>query len=164
MATLTTTIEAIRDGQIALIRALAPTSHAKHGFEVAEDMVDFRKWARKQTQAAFRKFTVEERTDYPPPEVSNTQVEFLTSELLVSVAYPKKFSRFGPDNMRDLSDVADSDFHQIDSAIGHRAAANYVSGQCSAVRSSKILEEGAPEDPVSLLQIRYTVTFYRGFP
>lgn len=153
----TTTIKLIRDQQSTLIEALTPTSLSGQLFREHERRDDFREWAEETPGAALRKFYIEDVGDYAPPLSSNSDDEELITTIEVLVAYPKD-SRYGAGERRTMNDVMREDMHQIDTAIGHRGTANYVSGQNAAVAQNKETEEG---ELVDFLVLSYEVNFRR---
>ncbi len=165
MPTLTTTSELIRDGMIATIAALTPSRKVGNLYRVAQDETEFRLWCSKHVPDCFRRFTVSDVTEYQLPLVSNLAVEFLEAELVITVAYPKKANAiWGQQNMRDAESLVDLDMHQIDSALAHRGAANYVSGQCATEsKAGKRLDKGGEDIPVMFLSMRFIANFYRSF-
>lgn len=156
----TTTFEAIRDLQKQAIEALTPATHASVTFLAARDERDFREWASANPAAAFRRFTIVNAFDYQAPEVDNHDVVFERMAEQVVVAYPSAGGRYGAENRRDLHDLIDADWRQIDRAIGPygQNLGNWVDGQSLCVRTSvDVLED---EDMFFML-LTYEVGFYR---
>ena len=156
----TTTFEAIRDLQKQAIQALTPAAHAAIKFDAARDERDFREWAKANPAAAFRRFTLTNAFDYQAPEVDNHDVVFERMAEKVEVAYPTGGGRYGAENRRDLLDLIDADWRQIDRTIGPygQNLGNWVDGQSLCVRTNvDVLEDG----DIFFLLLTYEVGFYR---
>jgi hypothetical protein len=156
----TTTFEAIRDKQIQVVEALTPTAHSGVKFEAARDEQDFREWASSHRAAAFRRFTIVNAFDYQAPEVDTHDVVFERMTAQVVVAYPVGGGRYGAENRRDMRDLIDTDFRQIDRALGPygQNLGNWVDGQSLCLRTSVDVSE---DGDIFFLLLNYEIGFYR---
>ena len=145
----TTTYEALRDAQIAAIKAIAPAALPGRRFLVNLAERDFRAWADKQPQTALRWFTVKDLFDDEPVEASNLDFEPRNGRGEIVVAYPRKFD-YGPDNMRDMNDVIRRDRIAIVNAAGYRGHANFT--DATVYDTTSRTEEG---DAVVFLVLEY---------
>ena len=155
----TTTISAIRIGQAALIRALSPSSQSTRKFVEYEQREDFQLWAEANPTSALRRFSIEDDATYETPLGSDTDSEEIETQMTVTIAYPHD-TRYGSGKPQDQRDVMREDLHQIDTAIGHRGSAGYVSGQRAAVADAKEFDDG---DGVDFLRLTYQINFRRAF-
>ena len=129
---MTTTLDAIRDEQIAVLQALTPKALASVKFRTALDELDFRTWAQAESLAAFRRFTIEDNYTYDAPEIHGGDVVFRRPLVDVIVAYPRDY-RYGGTNRRGMRDVMDQDREQIDYAIGVWGTGNMTDSSASLV-------------------------------
>ena len=155
---MTTTLTTIRNAQSALIAALEPSLLSSRKFRARSES-DLAEWAEKNPSAALRVFTIDDESSYEPPLSSNNDSEQVIANLVVRVSYPRD-QRYGLSNENSMRDMMREDMHQIDTAIGHRGAVGYVSGQNSSLAESKDIEEG---DTVDFLIMTYEVIFRRAF-
>lgn len=159
---MTTTAANIRDRIIALIEALTPTSIAGTRFTKYrnEGGANFRGWAVGAGKAsAWRRFQVRDDGSYEPPVVSNTDVElhFVTFEIVV--AYSQDH-RAGGDAALDRDDVMREDQLAIETAIGMRGRANFVSPHPVASWVEARPTERELGDGVDFLVIHQRMMFY----
>lgn len=123
----TTTEEAIRDRMITVIAALVPSSSPQDRFIAFRNDGNgsFSDWAENAPDAAFRRFQVRTLGDTKPPTVSNTDVEGVEVNFLISVAYPQNH-RAGVSNTLSRDDIMRQDKDQIERAIGMTGRANFT--------------------------------------
>ncbi len=154
----TTTTKLIREQQQTLIAALAPNRMSDVDFREYKDEEDFRDWAEAHPTAALRKFYIEDVGPYELPTISDTLDEEVITNFEVLVAYPKNGRYSTRGNREEMIDVMTKDMHDIDTAIGLRGGANYVSGQNAALAVDKIIEPG---EVVDFLLFNYEINFRR---
>ena len=155
---MTTTIKIIRDKQAALVGALLSPSMSNRKFKERRE-TDLEEWAEKNPKAALRRFSVEDLFEYDEVLSSNSDSEELITNVRLLVAYPKD-TRYGPNNENSQRDLIREDMHQIDTALGHRGAVGYVSGQNAAIAVDKEIIEGLAVD---FLAMTFEVNFRRAF-
>ncbi len=121
-----TTEQAIRDRMITVIAALTPTSMPLDRFVAFRNdgNASFSDWAENAPDAAFRRFQVRTLGDTAPPTVSNTDIESVEVNFLISVAYPQNH-RAGQGNALGRDDIMEQDRLQIERAIGMQGRANF---------------------------------------
>jgi hypothetical protein len=151
----TTTYEAIRDEQLALIQALTPDSFAGEPFLEALDEIDFRVWADEHPDC-MRRFTIGPLEEEIPPVVSNQDVEESDGEQTVLVAYPNDH-RYGSDNSRDRADVMRQDEVKIRKEIGPIGRGNYSVD----VATPWLRTEYEEMDAVVIMAISFRVLYRR---
>lgn len=156
----TTTFEAIRALQKSAIEALTPATRASTKFLAARDERDFREWAKANKTACLRRFTLLNNFDYQPPEVDNHDVVYQRMTEEVVIAYPKAWGTYGPENRRDLHDVMDEDWRQVDRTIGPygQNLGNWADGQSYCSMTGVQLVE---DEDVIFTVLTYEVGFYR---
>ena len=155
----TTTLKLIREQWATLLQALTPSSLIAQKFREYKDRKEFRDWSEDSPSAALRRFFIEDGMDYELPLSSNMDDEEITTEMTLMVAYPKD-GRYGSGEGKTMRDVMREDMHQIDTALGHRGIANYVSGQNLAEANDKTISKG---DAVDFLAMTYEINFRRAF-
>jgi len=121
-----TTAESIRDRIIDAVTALTPNSLTRDRFRAYrnENGADFMKYADDNSSGAFRRFQVRDNGEDDVVAVSNTDYDMRFVTFQTIVAYPQT-TRTGPDQALDRDDAMDTDFHQIDYAIGIYGRANF---------------------------------------
>lgn len=156
----TTTFSAIRDRQRTVIEALTPTTRGDVKYLAARDEQDFRAWAQANKAAAFRRFTLINGFEYTEPEVDNHDVMYQRMTEEIVIAYPKAMGTYGLENRRDLHDVMDEDWRQIDKNIGPygQNLGNWLDGQSYCSLKSVVPVE---EDDIVFTVLTYEVGFYR---
>ena len=153
----TTTFETIREQQEALMEALTPNRHASTPFRVAREELDFRAWAENNPVACFRRFSIRTIGPNDPAEVTSLDVEEITSEVEVLIAYPKHLAKYGPENLQDMDDLINQDEFQVRDAIGSKGYSNWVSGQSDA-NETAFREDG---ENVTFLNVSIELRYYR---
>lgn len=161
MTTATTTLEAIRDGMITILEGLAPSIHSSVKFEKELGEIGFEMWAENNPASAFRRFSLLRTGAGDWPSITNTDVEERTERVVLVIAYPRTFAKYGDQNVRDCDDVIDADLRLIDgqSGIGRNNSAGYVSGQNSSFLVESETEEG---EAVRFAHHTFEVSFYQG--
>ena len=155
----TTTVAAIRDRMIALVRALVPTVESGTKFVPYREQLDFRSWAEAHPDACLRRFSIATRGQVSPPEVTNTDVERVWVEMEAVVAYPVN-SRFGERALASLHDVIASDLQQMEHRIGTNGYALYAaSNPAATVLTLDTDRENGPVVMFGVLVLR--VGFFR---
>lgn len=151
----TTTFEAVRNSQFDAIEGITPSSldYAKFAKHRAEQ--DFRTWCEENPQACFRRVSIVNLFDYEPPQISNTDVEFVEGREEIVIAYPMDY-RYGGDAMRDMRDIINEDMYDLDNVLGHRGTGNYTDAH--AVLRSEMVEEA---EGVLFLTLGYVFRFNR---
>lgn len=155
------TVAAIRDTMTTAISALLPHSLQGNPFKLHRQHGDFRAWAEQNPGGAFRQFSVRGSGTIAPPEVTNTDVELVSTEIECVVAYPMDF-RGGPKMVHDRDDLIESDLRQIDNTIGTNGYATIetaVSGTVTTIEATR--EEG---QACVFAVLRLKVGFYRAMP
>jgi hypothetical protein len=135
---MTTTFAAIRDAQVAAIRALVPTRHLEHRFDVHRLDDDFDAWVEAHPDASFRRFEIASNFDWQLVGTTDMATDTLSSSVTVSVAYPIQLARYGVANRRALDELLEQDLVLIDGAIGRRGYQNYPAGQHGGIFISAI--------------------------
>ncbi len=160
----TTTAHAIRDRIQTVIEALTPGSDQRTRFVRYrnEGPADFLKWSAGNAAAALRRFQVRDDGNDEPPPVSNTDVEQRRMVVVIRVAYAQD-SRAGHNNALDRDDLIQSDFEQINGAIGMYGKANFtaLSGFPDAVPLPYVGKTVSRSKNVDILEIRQPYLFYR---
>lgn len=155
-----TTVGGIRDAQATLIEALTPTTAADVKFRREEGRIDFKEWCKKNPSACLRRFSIMGSFELEGPLVSNTDYEAYRTSVILTVAYPKQFARYGGDNIRDLSDLVHEDTFLIDDTIGHRGQSNFLPGQNFCLRRPEVqIDDGGS---VWFATTTYDLEFQRG--
>lgn len=151
-------MQAIRDEQERLIKALTPTSRASERFKLFPGEDDFFSWLETNPQAATRVFEITNPNDGVDPLVSNTDIVDQEQSEDVAIAYPLDFGLYGFDNMRALEDLIAEDKWLIDQEIGLHGYTNYLAGQhLTTLESSQVIRF----DQVAILALSYRVIFRR---
>jgi len=121
-----TTETAIRDRMITVIAALVPASMPQDRFVAFRNdgQGSFSDWAENTPDSAFRRFQVRSLGNTESPSVSNTDIESVAVNFLISVAYPQNH-RAGAGNALGRDDVMEQDRLQIERAIGMQGRANF---------------------------------------
>jgi hypothetical protein len=156
----TTTIAAIRDRMIAVIKALSPGLMSATPFEPhQEDRVDFAEWCEAHPTAALRRFSVRDTGSSLPPDVTNTDVEWRKVGFDIVLAYPVT-NTYGDQNSLDRDDVMESDRVQVEQAVGIGGGANF-SGSYPNATWSDTQTSTLRGEAVDLLVIRQEFGFWR---
>lgn len=153
---MSTTLEAIRDEQIALVEALTPTLHSSRRFRVSRDEIEFRDWAIANPGDCWRRFAIQDLWTYEVPEVSGGDEVFEPTNVEVVIAYPKDPALYGVDNLRDMRDMIRTDANLVADSIGMWGTGNM--SDSTAVRESLDYEIG---EAVVFAVATYRVYFYR---
>lgn len=159
----TTTIALIRDRASALITALTPTLLSGDRFQESRHEYggDIRAWARAHVPGCLRRHSVRVLESFGTlPEVSNVNDEQVRRTLETVVCYGQTH-RYGDQAALDRDDVIDSDWKQIDKAIGMYSRANFSAGSaydCCWVDGEREIER---DDGVDFLVLRNTYLFYQ---
>ncbi len=132
--TFTTTAGAIRDRAHDVIEALTPKllSAPKFVRYRNEGPADFSTWAANNVEGALRRFQVRDEGVDEPPTISNTDIERHQVNLIVIVAYPQD-ARAGRKNGLSRDDLIDTDFRQINFAIGMCGRVNFTGSTYDAM-------------------------------
>ncbi len=160
--TFTATASTIRDRAIALVSALVSPTLVAPSFVAYrnEGPADFIAWAIANPAGALRRFQVrDEGIDQPPP-VSNTDIERRECTLVIVIAYPQD-ARAGNKNGLSRDDLIDSDFRQIDYAIGMTGRANFAGSTYDATWFSGGTKSIVRGRVVDLLMIRQSYMYNR---
>ena len=145
---MTTTVSAIRDRIIALIASRTPTSLADDKFRAFRNELgaDFRDWAEKHPDAAFRRFQVREVGDDEGPDVSNGDIERVRVTFEIVIAYPQTH-RYGADSAMDRDDCINADWLLVNAAVGIYGRANFSGAHdCTPLGAVKTRETGEGVD------------------
>lgn len=150
-----TSFAAIRDAQVAAIKAITPTVRSDIQFVPVLDETDIRSWSGGNPQAATRRFSIywlgEER------EGVILQAERVHVDAEIVVAYLATPMRYGAENIRDRQDFLESDRKDVEKAAGVVGYPN-LTVDATVYRSSWTVERG---DGVVFLVLSYTVAFSR---
>jgi hypothetical protein len=126
MATVTT-LDAIRDNIVALLRALDPHDLAAQRFDLVPEDQILREWAAKGGDV-FRRFEV------VPSSGANGATTALwfdarqtLQSLSISVAYPRTTALYGRNDLRDMERIMRQDAAQVRTAVF--SPANALDGQ-----------------------------------
>ena len=121
-----TTSAAIRDVLIAAVKALTPATLGHVPFKAHDQRsivgTEFQVWCDKNPTGAFRRFSITDDGNEQPVGASNTDVDRVTLEMEVTIAYPRDH-RYGAQQKLDAFDVMKSDLNQLSYAVGYRAFA-----------------------------------------
>lgn len=126
MPTLPTTVEAVRDRLITVVRAIVPTVNDHDlftDFPEREDGV-LETWAEASPQKCTRVFQVRDTGDDRPPPISNHDVEEREVAFVVTIAYAQT-SRLGR-GARERVDAIAADKKLLERAIGAAGRANFA--------------------------------------
>lgn len=154
---MSTTASAIRDRMITLTQAVTPSTLADTKFRVHREAGDFRSWAMDNPTSCFRRFSVRDTFQTNEPDVTNLDLEWVSTFFDFSCAYPKTY-RAGRDGNRDTDDLIEQDMHTLLHSIGTRGYANYTDGV--------ITDEGrtvVDGEEVRFLEFTFKVQYYRAF-
>jgi hypothetical protein len=122
---MATTGAAIRDAMIALVEAITPSTHAGDKFVAHREVQPFRDWADANPGGCLRRFSIRSTGALTPPEATNTDIEWVSTDFACVVAYPVN-GRQGEDWLLDLDDVIEADLRAIEHRIGTNGYANYA--------------------------------------
>lgn len=160
----TTTESLIRDRVADVIAALVPSILNLDRFVVFrnEGAGIFSDWCENSPTAAFRRFNVRTVGDTAPPVVSNTDLEQVSVNLLIAVAYPHNH-RAGNGNAISRDQIMAVDRLQIERSIGMTGRANFTPPFPDACWLASTVQraEGLACDYIVINQ---TMQFYRGYP
>ena len=157
--TSTTTWEAIRNQQAALIKALTPLKQSASKFlEFNYGELAFDEWAGENASAALRRFEIVDTGIYEQPAITNSDIELAEGGTTVRVAYPHLFGIYGPNNRSDMRELIDADRRQIADTMN--ALDSYISGQQRSQVPSGGITVTALER-VTILEIEVEMTYYR---
>ncbi len=129
--TATTTYSAIRLWAESRLDALVPAVSSDVPFARARGEVDLEAWAAKNPAACLRRYQLLRSVDLGPPPVSDLESQQVTVPLLLLVAYPGSWQRYGVDgSVVDLHDAVDSDRRLIlgRDGVAVEAYADYPAG------------------------------------
>ena len=120
-----TTETAVRDLCVAVIAALTPTELPRDRFTPFRNEGDgsLTDWAENSPTAAFRRFQVRTLGNTAPPTVSNTDIESVEVNFVISVAYPQNHRAGQSALVRDT--IMEQDRIQIERATGMTGRANF---------------------------------------
>ncbi len=153
----TTTFDAIREQMATVLEGLTPGSLAGTKFRETRDEADFFGWCAANPTACHRRFEIR-GSSYEGPGITNTDLEYHTTQATVTVAYPKQMGKYGPRNMASLEAMVELDKHQIDNSIGLRGGSNWLAGQGATV---KVNDETAEQGGVLFLRLTFDVGYFR---
>lgn len=153
--------DAIRDRIVTLISALSPSFAPGNAFAAYRNEGDgnFVKWSEVNPAGAFRRFQVRDDGTDETPVVSNFDFDERKATMVMTIAYPVN-ARTGPQNALDRDDAMDSDFQQIELAVGVYGRQNFSTPYPDAVPLgiSKRIERGKACD---FLVLTETFTYRR---
>lgn len=162
----TTTMTALRDYMIALVKAIQPAKLAEtddvdfvpYRNEGAGDFID---WAEDNPQAAFRRFQIRDTGESSVvPDVNNTDIVGKWVDFEVIVSYPQTL-RAGDDAALARDALMTDDERLIDNVIGLQGYPNFVGG---SVPNASLTEQRARRvvgKGVDFLVVTLTYHFYR---
>jgi hypothetical protein len=101
----------------AALKALTPQGLSHVTFREHKLRGDFRDWCNQNPNGAFRLFSIRGTGRTEPPAVTNTDVEWVSTEIECVIAYPLDY-RAGPQLTLDRDDLIEDDLRQIDNTIG----------------------------------------------
>jgi hypothetical protein len=156
---MTTTAAAVRDAMLTLVEAITPAVHAQTRFERFREQVDFRTWAEQHPDACLRRVSIRSTGDVTPPAVTNTDIEWVSTELECVVAYPTS-GRFGANHLTELDDAISSDMQKIEHRIGTNGYAAYAS-QTAGATVTTIEASRDDGQAVTFGVLRLACGFYR---
>ena len=143
---MTATDSAIRDRVLTLIEEIVPTSLSHDRFirYRNEGDGDFHSFA--QTAPQIRRFQVRDTGDEQLPQVSNTLVEEIETEMLILVAYPQN-ARASKTNALGRDDVMGDDWKAINYAIGIAGRGNFSgANDCTPLGCTKTIDRAGKVD------------------
>ena len=139
---------------MSVIKALTPAIHAGQTFDVHRGEQEFPAWVLANPQACWRRFEVLSEFGLDKEGIGDGTPQWrFQHPVVVLVAYPREFGKYGANNERDLDTMIWSDFAQIDEAIGADGAANYVSGQTACLYESMAVTK-RERDVISAITFR----------
>jgi hypothetical protein len=142
---VTATIATIRDRMAVLVTAIVPVVLAGNRLVQSRDEADFRTWCETNADAALRRFHIEGRVG-APPEFSMVDLTLEHATFKLTLAYPKT-NRYGAEAGRDRDDAIDSDWRQINVAIGIYGRGNFSgANDCVPLASRQRIESGVACD------------------
>lgn len=158
----TTTVGAIRDRLIEVIKGLPPTSDSQLAFRPHLDELDanFRRFARQNPSGMTRMFQVMDDGSTRRPAVTNLDVEEHTIVFEIVVAYATDH-RFGEDAARARRDAIRQDELAITRAAGIGGRENFTPPTYPDAYwvDSKTIREYRDVDAVEFLVITQTMRF-----
>lgn len=160
MAAQTTTYEAILGTMVSGITAISPAKSAHVPFGAYSGEVDFMQWVDQNPSACFRKFEILNTFNYERNGVSDTNVWEFIHPVILMVAYPTQWGKYGAKNQRDADCLMDSDVVQIDTVVGLNGYANYPAGlaACSLEGINPVKSPGW-----CVLQLTYRLQYDRSY-
>jgi hypothetical protein len=156
---MTTTAAAIRDAMIALVEGLTPTTLASDRFLAHREGLDFRTASEANPPACLRRFSIRTTGTVSPPTVTNTDVEWVETDLECVIAYAPN-GRHGAKFLTDLDDAIEHDLRQIEHTIGTNGYAFYAQATAGATVTTvdSTREDGGP---VTFAVLNLHAGFYR---
>lgn len=157
------TAAAIRDRISVLIEAIAPAMLASDTFLRHRDDVDFLAWVGANPAASLRRFQVRAVTGRDEVIMSTGTYESLRRDFVVSVAYPvdnRARSAYVGGAIASTDDVIESDFHQLERAIGQHG--NSIGNYQDIATVAETTEDYDPDGaPVRIARKTLTIEFTR---
>lgn len=160
---MTTTFEAIRDNQCALIEALTPTARADIKLRRHRDGA-FMDWVEKNPGACLRRFQILSNFDIEQGPTADGSIESCVHTIDLRIAYPNDMGKYGAENDRDQEDFMLLDLHLIDATIGLNGGTNYVTNQdLCRKQSQSVIEVAGPREGESarVLSVIYLIQYDR---
>lgn len=155
---MATTLATVRDQMTTLVEGLAPALKSAQPFRRHRDVQPFDEWVEAHPEACFRRFEILSELDLAEAPPSDGLIEQTEATLTLRVAYPVSPGLYGPENERDFEDYIESDFAQLDEAIGKHGHPSYVTEQhIGAFRSLNVEDAGEAR----IAAIAYGVQFNR---
>jgi hypothetical protein len=123
----TTTVAAVRDRIIAVVKGLTPVSDSALPFGPFNNELGatFRRWADSNAPAAHRRFQIRDTGRTRPPDISNILIQSRQVTFEFVGAYPQTHL-WGGDNALDRDDVMRQDQEQIWHAVGPAGRENFT--------------------------------------
>jgi hypothetical protein len=155
-------LASIRDTMATTVIGLTPPVISSKRFTKYDHRVsDFRAWCEQNPTGCFRKFSIRGTGTQSPPEVTNTDVEWINTEIEAVIAYPLDF-KGGPQMTLDRDDLIEDDLRQIENAIGTNGYQTIESAGAGTVTTIEATREEGQACAFAVL--RLAVGFYRAMP
>lgn len=155
MSQPTTTLDAIRDDMVRIVRDLVPKSLNGTRFVPEREELDFVAWADDNPQAAFRKFAIGDSFTEEIPEVFLTE-SWDDAIVSILVAYPKTLALYGQ-GRSSMRSVIREDRNQLKDNLGDAGYGNFVEPAAIVLDGTSVVEA----DTVMILGVDLRVRYWR---
>lgn len=154
-------VSGIRQSMATTVKALSPLLLAGRPFREHKAVVPFRPFCEEHPIASLRLFSVYGTGTLLYPTVTNTDQEWIQTEVVCEIAYPLDFQG-GPLAAMDRRDLMESDMRQVSDAIGTNGYASLETAVSGTVRTIDSTYEEGQACAYSVLRLE--VQYWRAMP